>query len=204
MKRIALLTLNISLAWAVLVFIGCGGPAEKTVNVENEQASSNESENSGQSQNSVVHSIQEIVTGATSATPPEGWAVVESPEFKCNIAWPESHELERDCAAKLDDGEFTFGFGSIERTEHQQETVTIEAVVNITEMQMQRKEKLLSETTKENGILRRDFASRGKDTVFARIIVQKTHVWLITAVFPNGKEQDPRVKYFFEKFEPLK
>ena len=202
-KLITKLTLSISLAWVSLVFVGCGGKTDKADNAKTEQTSSNEGENSGE--NNPDSSVREIVTGATSVTAPVGWAVIESPEFKCNVAWPDSRKLKKNCTAELDGGEFVFSFGAAERPGRQQENVTVEAVANMTEMQMRFGDELLSESTEEDGTFIRDFAFGDEErTVFGRIFVRKTDLWLISAEFPSGKEQDPRIKYFFEKFKPLK
>lgn len=147
---------------------------------------------------------REIVTGMTNTDRPEGWSVIDSSEeFRCNVAWPDSTELIRDCAAELEDGDLIFGFSMVDRNERHQNDFTLEAVANNFEAMMRLgPEKLLSETSRSGGTLIRIFGYRNdKQTVLAKLCVQDERFWLVNVVFDNSMEDDPRIKFFFENFQ---
>lgn len=147
---------------------------------------------------------REIVTGMTNTDRPEGWSVIDSSEeFGCNVAWPDSTELIRDCAAELEDGDLIFGFSMVDRNERHQNDFTLEAVANNFEAMMRLgPEKLLSETSRSGGTLIRIFGYRNdKQTVLAKLCVQDERFWLVNVVFANSMEDDPRIKFFFENFQ---
>lgn len=150
-----------------------------------------------------VELFTQIVSGKAGPTDmPEEWGVVESDEFQCMIAWPESLELSEASVAEFEDGEFTFVFASSERTEEHQNDYTFEAVANLTEAGMRvGDEKILSETS-ETPVFLRQLVNRGDDyTQIGRIYVTEARFWVVAVTFPNGRQEDSRIKYFFEQFK---
>ena len=104
--------------------------------------------------------------------------------------------------AEFDEGELIFSFAMADRDEKHQKDYTSQGLGNVFEYLMQLEDgQLFSDSTELEETFIRDFGYRNDTkTILGRIFVRKTRFWIINAVFTNGKENDPRVKYFFEQF----